>query len=77
MIILDLNMCLGTPINIESGKAVILALYDGDTLVEMQKAVYTGETVTFTTTKAYTNEKVMVWDDLTILKPVCDVEEIN
>lgn len=43
----------------------------------MQSAVYTGEAVPFTTTKAYTNAKVMVWDDLTNLKPVCEVENVQ
>lgn len=65
-----------TPINIEKGKTVILALYDGEKLVEMQHATYEGTTITFTTTKSYTNAKVMVWDDLTTLKPVCEVEEL-
>ena len=66
-----------TPVNVENGKTVILALYDGEKLVEMHSAVYTGESVLFTTTKAYTNAKVMIWDDLTSLKPVCDVETIE
>lgn len=65
------------PINIENGKTVILALYNGEQFVEMQKAVYTGEAVPFTTTKSYTKAKVMVWDDITNLKPVCEVENIQ
>ena len=65
------------PINIENGKTVILALYDGNKLVEMQSAVYTGEAVPFTTTKSYTNAKVMVWDNLTNLKPACNVEIVK
>ena len=70
-------MFIITPINIENGKTVILALYNGDVFVEMQSAVYTGEAVPFTTTKAYTKAKVMVWDDLKSLKPVCVVENIE
>ena len=66
-----------TPINIENGKTVILALYNGEQFVEMQSAVYTGEAVPFTSTKAYTKAKVMVWDDLTTLKPVCEVENVQ
>ena len=66
-----------TPINVENGKTVILALYNGEKFVEMQSAVYTGEAIPFTTTKTYTKAKVMVWNDLTNLKPVCEVEEIN
>ena len=66
-----------TPINVEIGKTVILALYNGEQFVEMQSAVYTGEAVPFTTNKTYTKAKVMVWDDLINLKPVCEVENIQ
>ena len=66
-----------TPINIATGNTVILALYNGTVFVEMQSALYDGETMHFTTTKAYTNAKVMVWDNLTNLKPVCDVEVVK
>ena len=66
-----------TPVNVENGKTVILALYDGEKLVEMHSAVYTCESVLFTTTKAYTYAKVMIWGDLISLKPVCDVETIE
>ena len=66
-----------TPINIENGKTVILALYDGEKFIEMQSLVYTGEAIPFTTTKTYTKAKVMVWDDITNLKPVCEVENIQ
>ena len=66
-----------TPINIETGKTVILALYNGEQFVEMQSAVYTGEAVPFTTTKTYTKAKVMVWDSVASVKPVCNVETIN
>ena len=65
------------PINVKNGKTVILALYNGEQFVEMQSAVYTGEVVPFTTTKAYTKAKIMVWEDLTNLKPVCNIEIIE
>lgn len=65
------------PVNIENGKTVILALYDGEKFIEMQSAVYTGEEIPFITTKAYTNAKVMVWNDLRTLKPVCNVEIVK
>lgn len=66
-----------TPINMEQGKTVMLALYNGNQLVEMQPALYEGESLSFTTTKEYTNAKIMVWDDLTSLKSACNVEELN
>ena len=65
------------PSGIENGKTVILALYNGEQFVEMQSAVYTGEAIPFTTTKTYTKAKVMVWNDITNLKPVCNVEKLN
>lgn len=66
-----------TPINIGTGKIVILALYNGEQFVEMQSAIYTGEEIPFTTTKTYTKAKVMVWDNLTNLKPACVVEIVK
>jgi len=66
-----------TPINVETGKTVILALYDGRNLVEMQSAIYSGEAVPFTATKAYTNAKVMVWNDIASLVPVCETETVK
>ena len=66
-----------TPIGVGNGKIVILALYDGEKLVEMQSAVYIGEAIPFTTTKAYTKAKVFVWDDLKTLRPICEAEIVK
>ena len=66
-----------TPIGVGNGKIVILALYDGEKFVEMQSAVYTGEAIPFTTTKAYTKAKVFVWDDLKTLRPICEAEIVK
>ena len=64
--------------NIENGKTVILALYSGNELAEMQSKVYNGADLSFTTTKAYTDAKVMVWEDLTkSFAPVCTAEIIE
>lgn len=65
-----------TPISIELGKPVILALYDGGKCMEVKSAIYEGEELTFTTKEDYTEAKVMVWEDLTDLKPVCDAETL-
>lgn len=46
------------PINIASGNAVILALYNGDTFVEMQSATCNGADISFTTSESYTKAKV-------------------
>lgn len=65
------------PINIDEDNVVILALYNGDTLVETQSKPYTGEDIAFTTGKAYTAAKVMVWNNLESMTPICDVELVK
>ncbi len=68
------------PINIESGKNVILALYDGDKLVEMQQSSDYSEDnreITFTTTKDYTRARVMVWESLSKMTPVCGIKTLR
>lgn len=59
------------PIKIETGKAVILALYDGDKLIEMQSHIYKGTEITFETNKDYTRAKVMIWNSLDGMSPEC------
>ncbi len=65
------------PINIETGKIIILALYDRDVFVEMHSSTYEGEEISFITSNAYTNAKVMIWDSLPHLKPICSVETVK
>lgn len=65
------------PINIASGNTVILALYNENGLTEMKSAIYNGEDIQFTTDKAYTNAKVMVWNSLSDMIPMCDVEIVK
>ncbi len=62
------------PINMENGKTVILALFDGDKFIEMQSKVYDGTEITFETNKSYTCAKAMVWDSLESVSPVCDAK---
>ena len=66
-----------TPVNIETGTTVILALYYGDVLVEAHSNVYAGEAIPFTTTESYTKAKVMVWSDFKTLEPMCEIEIIQ
>ena len=66
-----------TPVGVENGKTVILALYDGDKYIEMQNATYEGNEIPFTTTKAYTSAKVMVWNGISDLKPICASEIVK
>lgn len=68
------------PINISAGKTVILALYDGDRFVEIQQSdEYSNENkeITFTSTKHYTRAKVMIWNSLSEMSPVCDFKIIE
>ena len=65
------------PVNIAKGKTVIMALYDGDELAETQNTVYNGTDISFKTDKAYTNAKVMVWESLENIKPICDDEIVK
>lgn len=62
--------CFGT----KKGDNVILALYDGDRLIEVQYAPYDEKTIVFTTQKVYENAKVMVWNDK--MKPYGKYEKI-
>ena len=68
------------PINIAAGKTVILALYDGDKFVEMQQSNEYSETnreITFISTKPYTCAKVMIWNSLSGMSPVCDFKIVK
>ncbi len=59
------------PANISNGNDVILALYDGDKLVDVQCMPYRGIALEFTTDKTYTSAKVMAWKDIGSFVPVC------
>lgn len=65
------------PINIANGNTVILALYNGEEFVTMQSSVYSGTDIPFTVTDDYTTAKVMVWNNLDDIKPICDVEIVK
>ncbi len=65
-----------TPVNIENGKTVILALYDGQKLVEIKQAIYQGEEIHFATSKTYDKAKIFVWEDLKTMIPLCEEKEI-
>lgn len=68
------------PINIADGKTVILVLYDGNKIVEMQQSSEYSETkreITFTPTEPYTRAKVMIWNSFSEMSPVCDFKSIE
>ncbi len=62
------------PIEIENGKTVILTLYNGDKFIGMQSGIYNGTEMSFTINKTYTKAKVMIWESLGSMSPVCGVK---
>lgn len=64
------------PINLKAGNEIILALYNNGNLIEMQSERYTGEDISFTTGKVYTDAKVMAWGDFIDMTPACKSEDI-
>ena len=65
------------PVNAEEKKTIIIALYNGEELVEVKSILCDGEEITYATEKEYTNAKVMVWDSLMGGKPECEAEIIK
>lgn len=65
------------PVNIApNGGIVILALYNGENLVDTMIKPYDGSEAVFTTDKTYTGAKVMVWKSLADMKIVCNAETL-
>ncbi len=65
------------PVNIENGKTVVLALYDGDKLIEIKSGTYAGAEITFETDKNYTYAKAMVWNSFGDASPECAVKTVR
>lgn len=65
------------PINIENGKTVILALYDGDKFISVQFEKYDGKEITFETNNVYTYAKAMIWENFNNLLPVFGVKTVK
>lgn len=63
-----------THVNTTKGSTVILAVYENEMLEEMQTKIYDYREITFTTAEKYTKAKVMVWESISNLKPVCEAE---
>ena len=73
----DRKEFLVKPVNIATGNTVILALYDNGRFIEMQTEKYNGTDIQFVTDKSYTDAKVMVWESLSNMKPVCGAETVK
>ena len=65
------------PVNIENGKTVVLALYDGDKLIEIKSGTYAGAEITFETDKNYTYAKAMVWNSFGDASPECAAKTLR
>ncbi len=66
-----------TPVNVESGIEVIVALYKNGAFVGTQSATYTNGELSFDTNASYTDVKIMLWNELGDLKPLCEAENIQ
>ena len=65
------------PVNIANGKTVVLALYDGDKLIEIKSGTYAGAEITFETDKNYTYAKAMVWNSFGDASPECTAKTLR
>ena len=66
-----------TPVNVDEGKTVVLALYKGDILIQMKSAIYQSEELPFEADEEYDTIKVMVWEEITNLEPITKPEIIR
>ncbi|MBQ7792015.1 MAG: hypothetical protein IJ367_00780, partial [Clostridia bacterium] len=57
--------------------SVILALYDGQRLVDMEEATYNGENVSFTSSVQFDSAKVMLWETMSDFKPIISATKIQ
>lgn len=60
--------------NIPKSSAVMLALYKNGKFLDFQMADYHDRQIVFTTTTDYDVAKVMAWNDLESLDPICGVK---
>lgn len=65
------------PSNLPENSTIILACYNGGKTVEIQQALNNNETIYFVTDKAFDKAKVMVWESINNLIPVCACELIE
>lgn len=63
--------------NIPVGSVIILAIYNGDTLSDVKCFIYDGNTMSYTTDKAVSGAKVLVWSDTEVIEPICGVEDVK
>ncbi len=59
--------------NTDNG-TVILAIYNGNKLVDIQSEEYSGENLSFATFADYTTVKIMLWDSISTMRPLYEPE---
>ena len=65
------------PSYLPEGAQIILACYDKGALVETQFAPNSGETIYFVMTKEFDSAKVMAWDSMKSMTPLCGTETVK
>lgn len=67
-----------TPTNVPNGSTIIFVCYNDDRAVYVDTFTYAGEeNKTFTPDKEYDEVKVIVWDSLSTLVPLCEAEKVT
>lgn len=66
-----------TPSNTEIGKTVIIALYNNGVLVDFKQDLYTGASLDFSSSVKYDEALAMIWDSISLPKPVSAPEYIQ
>ena len=64
------------PANAPIGTYILVGLYKNGRFIDVATAVYDGNDITVKTTKDFDNIKVMMWQNLQNLLPVCSPEEL-
>lgn len=63
--------------NIPDGSAVVLAMYNEDVLCDVKKFTYCGEIMEYAAGCEFAKAKVMVWDGVTGIRPICPYENVE
>ncbi len=59
------------------GSTVVFALYEEGMLVDVKTVEYSGGTIEIVVDKKYDEIKMMVWNDLSTIRPLCKAEIFN
>ena len=71
------NIFITVPYYLPENSEIILALSKDNRVVELKTTPNKNETVYFVATKEFDSVKVMVWDSLLNMSPVCMAETVK